>query len=145
MIAAEKIAAILGGPEALGHPVNNLMDLDEVVAQGIPRGAFDALVDQLAARSDEVTRVSLRYRIVPRATYQRARRLNQQHSETVERLARILAIIRALWGDDEAVRGFLLSPHPELNGKTPLDAALTEIGGRQVEEIIERGMHGLPV
>ena len=34
---------------------------------------------------------------------------------------------------------------PELNGKTPLDAALTEIGGRQVEEIIERGMHGLPV
>lgn len=145
MIPAQQIAAILGGPEALGHPVNNLMDLDEVVAQGIPRGAFDALVDQLAARSDEVTRVSLRYRIVPRATYQRARRLNQQHSETVERLARILVIIRALWGDDEAARGFLLSPHPELNGKTPLDAALTEIGGRQVEEIIERGMHGLPV
>jgi putative toxin-antitoxin system antitoxin component (TIGR02293 family) len=145
MIPAQKIAAILGGPEALGHPVNNLMDLDEILAQGIPRGAFDALVDQLAARSDEVSRVSLRYRIVPRATYQRARRLNQQHSETVERLARILAIARALWGDDEAVRGFLLSPHPELNGKTPLDSALTEIGGRQVEEIIERGMHGLPI
>ena len=145
MIPAQKIAAILGGPEALGHPVNNLMDLDEVVAQGIPRSAFDALVEQLAARSDEITRVSLRYRIVPRATYQRARRLNQQHSETVERLARILAIARGLWGDDEAVRGFLLAPHPELNGKAPLDAALTEIGGRQVEEIIERGMHGLPV
>lgn len=145
MIPAQKIAAILGGAEVLGQPVNNLMDLDEVVAQGIPRDAFDALIDQIAPRSDEVTRVSLRYRIVPRATYQRARRLNQQHSETVERLARILAIARALWGDDEAVRGFLLAPHPELNGKTPLDAALTEIGGRQVEEIIERGMHGLPV
>jgi putative toxin-antitoxin system antitoxin component (TIGR02293 family) len=145
MIPAQKIAAILGGPEALGHPVNNLMDLDEVVSQGIPRTAFDALIDQIVPRSDEVTRVSLRYRIVPRATYQRARRLNQQHSETVERLARILATARSVWDDDEAVRGFLLAPHPELNGKTPLDAALTEIGGRQVEEIIERGMHGLPV
>lgn len=145
MIPAQQIAAILGGPETLGHPVNSLMDLDEVVAHGIPRNALDALIDQLAARSDELTRVSLRYRIVPRATYQRARRLNQQHSETVERLARIFAIARALWRDDGAVRGFLLSPHPELNGKTPLDASLTEIGGRQVEEIIERGMYGLPV
>ena len=82
--------------------------------------------------------MSLRYRIIPRATYQRSRVLNQQHSETVERLARIYAMARALWQDDRAAQRFLLSPHPELRGKSPLDAALTEIGGRQVEEIIER-------
>ena len=63
----------------------------------------------------------------------------------MERLARIYAMARALWLDDRAAQRFLLSPHPELRDKTPLDAALTEIGGRQVEEIIERGMHGLPV
>ena len=145
MIAAQQIAELLGGADALGNPVHDMMELDELVAKGIPRSAFDALIERLAAGADEVTRVSLRYRIVPRATYQRSRRLNQQHSETVERLARIYAMARALWRDDRAAQRFLLSPHPELRGKTPLDAALTEIGGRQVEEIIERGMHGLPL
>jgi len=37
---------------------------------------------RLAAGADEVTRVSLRYRIIPRATYQRSRKLNQQHPTT---------------------------------------------------------------
>ena len=145
MIAAQQIADLLGGADALGNPIHDMMELDELVAKGIPRSAFDALIDRLAAGADEVTRVSLRYRIIPRATYQRSRRLNQQHSETVERLARIYAMARALWRDDRAAQRFLLAPHPELRGKSPLDAALTEIGGRQVEEIIERGMHGLPV
>ncbi len=145
MIAAQQIAEVLGGADALGNPVHDLMELDELVAKGIPRTAFDALIDRLAAGTDEITRVSLRYRIIPRATYQRSRRLNQQHSETAERLARIYAMARALWQDDRAAQRFLLSPHPELRGKPPLDTALTEIGGRQVEAIIERGMHGLPV
>nr|MBS0019199.1 DUF2384 domain-containing protein [Gammaproteobacteria bacterium] len=144
MIAAQQIAEVLGGAAALGNPVHDLMELDELVAKGIPRAAFDALIERLAAGADEITRVSLRYRIIPRATYQRSRRLNQQHSETAERLARIYAKASALWQDDRAAQRFLLSPHPELRGKAPLDAALTEIGGRQVEEIIERGMHGLP-
>jgi uncharacterized protein (DUF2384 family) len=39
----------------------------------------------------------------------------------------------------------MLASHPELQGKTPFDAALTEVGGRRVEEIIERALHGLPV
>ena len=145
MIAAQQIAELLGGADALGNPVHDMMELDELVAKGIPRSAFDALINRLAAGADEVTRVSLRYRIIPRATYQRSRVLNQQHSETVERLARIYAMARVVWLDDRAAQRFLLAPHPELKDKTPLDAALTEIGGRQVEEIIERGMHGLPV
>lgn len=37
MIPAQQVAAILGGPKALGHPVSNLMDLDAIVAQGIPK------------------------------------------------------------------------------------------------------------
>ncbi|MGF1615060.1 MAG: antitoxin Xre/MbcA/ParS toxin-binding domain-containing protein [Gammaproteobacteria bacterium] len=145
MIAAQQIAEVLGGADALGNPVHDLMELDELVAKGIPRTAFDALIERLAAGGDEITRVNLRYRIIPRATYQRSRRLNQQHSETAERLARIYAMARALWQDDRAAQRFLLSPHPELRGKPPLDVALTEIGGRQVEAIIERGVHGLPV
>jgi putative toxin-antitoxin system antitoxin component (TIGR02293 family) len=144
MIPAKQVAEVLGGQPVLGQPVESLMDLDEVVAHGIPRAALDALIARLSERTDEVTAISLRHRIIPRATYQRSKRLNQQYSETAERIARVYAIVLDLWQDEDTARAFLLTPHPELRGRTPLDAALTEIGGRQVEEIIERGVHGLP-
>ncbi len=144
MIRAQDIAEVLGGPKTLGRPIQSMMDLDEAVANGIPRPAFDALVERISEELDEVTRVKLRYRIIPRATYQRSRTLNTQHSETTERLARIYAMVHAAWEDPGAARRFLTTPHPELKGKTPLDAALTEIGGRQVEEILERAKFGLP-
>ena len=70
---------------------------------------------------------------------------NLHYVETTERLARVYAMVRALWQDDLVAGHFIRTPHPELDGKTPLEAALTEIGGRQVEKIIERGLHGLPV
>jgi uncharacterized protein (DUF2384 family) len=38
-----------------------------------------------------------------------------------------------------------MTPHPELDNRVPFDVALTEIGGREVEDVIERGLHGLPV
>lgn len=142
--AVHRVAEVLGGPQVLGRAVENLMDLDEVVAQGIPREALDALIAHLVAHSDQVSPVGLRHRIIPRATYQRSRRLNPHYSETAERIARLFTLLQGVWQDDDAARAFLFTPHPELRGKTPLDAALTEIGGRQVEEIIERGLHGLP-
>ncbi|MYF71621.1 MAG: DUF2384 domain-containing protein, partial [Proteobacteria bacterium] len=39
---------------------------------------------------------------------------------------------------------FLAGAHPELGDRAPFEVALTEIGGREVEEVIERGLHGLP-
>jgi putative toxin-antitoxin system antitoxin component (TIGR02293 family) len=145
MINAQAIAQVLGGRKALGRPIRSMTELDELVSEGIPRPALDALVSHLASPEDERTQLSLRYKIIPRATYQRSPRLNLHYSETTERLARLYAMAHAVWQDAETTRRFLMTPHPELGGKTPLDAALTEIGGRRVEEVIARGLHGLPV
>jgi uncharacterized protein (DUF2384 family) len=38
-----------------------------------------------------------------------------------------------------------MTVHPELNGRRPVDAALSELGARQVEDIVMRALHGLPV
>ena len=46
-----------------------------------------------------------------------------------ERLARVFARVREIWGDDEAQR-FLNTPHPELNSRTPVAVAVTEEGAR---------------
>ncbi len=145
-VQAQKIAEVLGGRRALGRSVRSMRELDGIVREGMPKIALDALVSTLTEaynRADLL--VSVRNKIVPRATYQRTTdRFNLQVGETTERLARLYALALSVFEDAGAATRFLMSPHPELDDRSPFDVALTEIGGREVEEIIERGLHGLP-
>jgi putative toxin-antitoxin system antitoxin component (TIGR02293 family) len=143
-VSAQQIAKWLGGTRVLGRRVNSLRDLDCVVRQGLPKPALDRLVANISGSEKGEAVVRLRYRIVPRATYQRVDRFNLQVSETTERMARLFALAMEAFRDEAHVSKFMMTAHPELGGESPFDVALTEIGGRQVEEIIERGMHGLP-
>jgi putative toxin-antitoxin system antitoxin component (TIGR02293 family) len=68
-----------------------------------------------------------------------------QESEKIERLARLIALAEMLWGEQQAAQEFLNAPHPELDGRTPLDCAATDVGVRQVEAVVLRALHGLPV
>jgi putative toxin-antitoxin system antitoxin component (TIGR02293 family) len=141
MIAAARIAEVMGGARVLHHRIVTLAELDEVVARGLPRAALDALVRRVV---DPPESLRLKYRIVPKATYLRQNRLNVAHSQKAERLARVFAMAEAIWQDEADARRFMSTPHPELGERTPLDVAMTEIGARQVEEVLERGLHGLP-
>lgn len=143
-VSAEQIAKWLGGDQILGRSVHSLRDLDSVVREGMPKPALDSLVSYLTGTTKGDAAVRLRYRIVPRATYQRTDRFNLQVGETTERMARLFALAMEAFLDKDHASKFMMSPHPELDGHPPIEVALTEIGGRQVEEIIERGMHGLP-
>lgn len=144
-VSAETIAEVLGGRRVLGRPVRTMRELDAIVREGISKTALDTFIDSFTAphHGTELT-VKLRNKIVPRATYQRVERFNLQVSETTERLARLYAIALSVFEEREAATRFLTTPHPELDNRAPFDVALTEIGGREVEEVIERGLHGLP-
>lgn len=141
MVTAARIAEVMGGARVLHRQVTTLADLDEAVARGLPRSAVDALVARLANPQDSTR---LKHRIVPKATYQRHEQLNPAHSQKAERLARVFAMAEVAWGDPEEARRFMNMPHPELGGRTPLEVAMTELGARQVEQVLERGLHGLP-
>jgi len=144
-VPAEKIAEVLGGRRVLGRSVKSMHELDGIVREGMPKTALDVLIATLAApRNGPDLSITLRNKIVPRATYRRVDRFNLQVSETTERLARLYALAVSVFENGEAATRFLMAPHPELEDRAPFDVALTEIGGREVEEIIERGLHGLP-
>lgn len=137
--------AVLGGRRGLGRHVLTMRDLDSIVREGMPKAALDRLLAALVTgQTGADLTVRLRNKIVPRATYQRVERFNLQVGETTERLARLYALALSAFDNPAAATRFLLTPHPELGDRAPFDAALTEIGGREVEEIIERGLHGLP-
>jgi putative toxin-antitoxin system antitoxin component (TIGR02293 family) len=134
---------ILGGQQVLGKAVTSLLDLNDAVERGLPKATLRIVVQHIFP--DASDQRALMQRIVPEATYKRRRdRLSPAESQRTERLARVVAIAEDVWQDRDQARRFLTTPHPEIGGKTPVDAALTELGARQAEEVMARIVYGLP-
>ena len=143
MLEPRHIGEVLGGRRILGRPLTSILELDEAVERGLPKATLRHVATRVF--SDAGEQRAIMHRIVPEATYKRRReRLSPAESERTERLARVVAMAEEVWDDREQARRFLTTPHPEIGGKTPLDAALTELGARQAEEVMARILYGLP-
>ncbi len=66
----------------------------------------------------------------------------QQPSNHDLRASRVLAKALELFeGDRDAASEWMRSPLPALGGETPIDVAVTELGARQVENLVGRIEH----
>jgi putative toxin-antitoxin system antitoxin component (TIGR02293 family) len=138
MMEASHISKVLGG-----RPMHSILELSIAVERGLPKATLRNVARWLFEDASEQR--AMMHRIVPEATYKRRRdRLSAAESERTERLARVIAVAEDVWQDRNEARRFLTTPHPEIGGKTPLDAALTELGARQAEEVMARIVYGLP-
>jgi putative toxin-antitoxin system antitoxin component (TIGR02293 family) len=62
------------------------------------------------------------------------------------RLTRLVGIALQLFeGDLEEMRAWLTAPHSALADQAPLDFATTEVGAREVENLIGRLEYGVPL
>ncbi len=138
LVTPEQIAAIM----ALLPVPHSFAELDALVSDGLPKNALKASVEFVCLNNEQ--RKQLLYRIIPEATYKRRRdKLNVDESERAERLARIYATSRYVWDSDDDARTFLHTPHPMLQGRTPLDVSMTELGARRVEELLWQLYYGI--
>jgi len=144
MIEAKRIGDVLGGPRVLGRKVSSIAALSDAVADGLPKSTLRNVVRRVFPNAAEQRQIM--HRVVPEATYKRRRdRLSTAESERTERLARVIATAEFVLGEGEPARRFLTSPHAELGGLSPMEAAMTELGARQAEEVMARILYGLPV
>lgn len=138
LVSPDRIAAVLG----LDPAPRSFAELDARVAEGLPKSALRASLERMCRNGEE--RRALMYRIVPEATYKRRReRLNAQESERAERLARVYATALYVWDSVEDAQNFLHTPHALLQGRPPIEVALTELGARRVEELLWRLCYGI--
>jgi putative toxin-antitoxin system antitoxin component (TIGR02293 family) len=143
MIAPAHIADVLGGPSVLGRRLASIAALSEAISKGLPKAALRQTAGRIF--DDRAEQRQLMNRIVPEATFKRRRdRLSAAESERTERIARVMASAEFVWTNRSDARRFMTTPHPALRGRSPLDAALSELGARQVEEILDQIFHGLP-
>lgn len=116
------------------------------VKHGLPVREFDTLREMLDLTVEDLaTRVG-----ISPATLSRRRRepdggrLDPEHSDRLMRYARLYwQAVQLLGGHEVSARGWLKRPARALDGATPLDFADTEVGGREVETLIQRLEHGV--
>lgn len=124
--------------------VESQHELNEVIIQGLPKKCLKQTVSHLS--SNAKVKKDIQNRLVPSSTYRRRKeRLNATESERVARLARIYGEALDVWGNKEDAQQFLLTPHPLLNNKTPIDMAFTSLGAELVEQLLNKIRYGLPV
>jgi putative toxin-antitoxin system antitoxin component (TIGR02293 family) len=106
------------------------------VEGGIPRTALRHVAEWLAG-GDEGKVSIMEWGIVPKTTLERREiQLSPQESERTERVARLAAHARRALGTEAEAREFMTTPHPELDGRSPIVASKTDFGTRRTEQLL---------
>jgi putative toxin-antitoxin system antitoxin component (TIGR02293 family) len=117
--------------------------LVRITERGLPVEALDFVSHGLA--DGELSVLEIKYSVVPRSTLRRRTRLSPEESARTERLARLAALAEHVWEDADYAREFLTQPQPQLGGERPIDLARSELGAREVEMLLMKIEHALPV
>lgn len=136
------VAEILGGKKVLKRDVSSLRDLRDILLEGLPYGAFVVLTGKLRLGRDEASRaLTISNRTLVRR--KAAKRFRVDESDRIARLARITARAIETLGTEEKATDWLRSPNRALGGAVPLYLTSTDIGARQVEDVLARIEHGI--
>jgi putative toxin-antitoxin system antitoxin component (TIGR02293 family) len=129
--------------KVIGIKVKDSIDLVKHVENGLAFTVVEALQQQMNLAAKEMARLlDIKFRTFLRR--KEAGRLQPAESDRVLRTSRLFARAKDLFdGDQEAARDWLMTPQRALGGAIPLDIAKTEVGAREVEQIIGRLEHGV--
>ena len=142
MTRAGRIVDALGGDKALRSRVQTLEQLRQSIRRGLPFQAFEAVTANYGLFKPAVGRV-LR---TPERTLVRRKhgaRFLADESDRLVRVARIAALAEEILGRRDKAGRWLQKPNRALGGATPLEHLDTELGAREVEQVLGRIGHGI--
>jgi putative toxin-antitoxin system antitoxin component (TIGR02293 family) len=131
----------LGGKHTLGRSLASEHDMREAIRQGFPAAVVEELMRSSALTLKELaTALDLSPRSLQRRRL--SGRLARYESDRLYRLARIIALADEFIGDHEKAVRWLKRPNRALGGIAPVEALDTELGARQVENVLGRIAYG---
>ena len=139
----EVIAEALGGRRVLGRSIKKTDDLARLIRKGLPATSVTALAEKL-----DVANTVLSQKLgIPQRTLTRRlsheSRLTAAESDRTVRLARVYAHAVEMIGDAEKAVEWLRTPNRALGGERPLDQLDTDLGAREVEDVLGRIAYGV--
>lgn len=131
----------LGGERTLGRHLASDRDLREAIREGFRPAVVEELMRASGLTLKELANaLDLSPRSLQR--HRGSGRLARYESDRLYRLARIVAIANEYLGDRELALRWLKRPNRALGGIAPVAAIDTELGARQVENILGRIAYG---
>jgi len=135
------VVAELGGRRTLGRSFSSDREMRQAIRDGFP----PAVVEELM-RASGLTLKELAHALdLSSRSLQRRRRsgkLARYESDRLYRFARLIAIATEYLGGQERAQRWFRRPNQALGGIPPLQAVDTELGARQVENILGRIAYG---
>ena len=126
----QAVAKEMGGRAVFGRNLANQPDLRQAIREGFPHG----VVAELMKSSGLTLRELAESLDLSARSLQRRRRSG--------RLARIVALAQESLGDRESAARWLKRSNRALGGFTPVSVIDTELGARQVEQVLGRIAYG---
>jgi putative toxin-antitoxin system antitoxin component (TIGR02293 family) len=141
MRATAQILQVLGDrPQAA--PVRSTEDLKQWIREGFPFASLESVMTQFGLKREEVSwALDLPSRTLARR--KQDRRLSPGESDRLYRVVRIAVQASEVLGGREQAERWLHTPNRALSGQMPLELLDTDLGSRQVEEILGRIEHGV--
>jgi putative toxin-antitoxin system antitoxin component (TIGR02293 family) len=143
MIATEYVVEALGGASIFkSGTLPTPAELRRRVERGLPYRSLESVRERLRLTLPEFGTV---LHMPPRTLARRkqARKLDADESDRLYRLARMAAHAVAVFGTEDKAAAWLHRPNRALNGETPVRLLGTDIGARQVEDVLGRLEHGI--
>jgi len=136
------LVASLGGRRTLGREVTSVRDLHGHVRRGLPYASLEAVMKTYGFDTKTLSRVlAIPERTLARRRHQK--RLPADESDRVVRMARIAALAEETLGEREKAVRWLTRQNRALDGTSPLEHLDTELGAREVEDLLGRIAHGI--
>jgi putative toxin-antitoxin system antitoxin component (TIGR02293 family) len=139
----DTIARVLGGRKVLGTNIKKSDDLARLVRRGLPASSVTQLAERLNIGSTVLSRkLGIPHRTLTRRLSQRSRLTSAESDRTV-RFARVFALAVEMIGEEERAVIWLRTPNRALGGERPLDQLDTDLGAREVEDVLGRIAYGV--
>ncbi len=137
-----KVVSLLGGRKVFPHTIKDSADLKEALRSGFPYAAFEAILDALEFRSKELADLM---GVASRTLARRkaGKLLTPIESDRLYRVARTTFLAAEVLGSLDKARTWLLKENQALGGEKPVSLLDTEIGERQVEQLLNRINYGI--
>jgi putative toxin-antitoxin system antitoxin component (TIGR02293 family) len=143
-MATPSIVSMMGGHRSLGTRVRTTLDMAELIERGLPRSVAERLCERLGLTEAELARcLGVSAKTLQRLAGRRAARLTPVQSDRLYRLARLAAMAEGAFEDLGRAREWLREPQRGLGGRVPLEVMRTEVGAREVEDLLGRIEYGV--
>ncbi|HKF43686.1 MAG TPA: antitoxin Xre/MbcA/ParS toxin-binding domain-containing protein [Thermoanaerobaculia bacterium] len=140
MNSARRVVATLGGVKIV--KAATWEDLQTRRRAGLPYASVDAISSAYHIGSRDLVRI-LELPLRTLARRKKEKRLHADESDRLLRLGRVAALAEEMLGSREKASEWLHEPNAALGHETPLRHLDSDLGARQVEDVLVRIAHGV--